>query len=147
MSEAPRSVLVVPVADAERLAGVCTLARVRAHVVPVAGAGCVLVPAGGGAVGPADAGRAAAKLSRLVQGADVVVLTAGADAVSAQGWRGGVRQQDPRAGLLLSSWPDDVQRLLLGRLDPAGVAGALEGGTGSRWRAAWRMARGRQQQG
>ncbi|PPK95206.1 hypothetical protein CLV92_10627 [Kineococcus xinjiangensis] len=137
-AEPSRSVLVVPVEGAERLSAVCTLARVRGRVVPVEGAGCVLLPAA-----PADAEAAAAKLSTLVQGADVVVLTSAAGAVTAQRWRGGRRQEDPKAGLLLSVWPDAVQRLLLGRLDPAEVPGTRDGGEGPRWRAAWSLARSR----
>ena len=134
-----RPLLVVPVADAERLAPVCTLARVRGRLVPVEGAGCVLVPQDAG-----GAQEAAAKLSRLVRGADVVLLGVDGNAVTAQRWRGGVRGQDAAApGLLLSTWPDTVQRLLLGGLDPSEVAGARDVGHGSRWRAAWGLARGR----
>ena len=131
--------LVVPVADPARLASVCTLARVRGRLVPVEGAGCVLLPE------PADGAQdAAAKLSRLVQGADVVLLALDGDVITAQRWRGGTRGQDAAApGLLLSTWPDAVQGLLLGRLDPAHADGAREVGHGSRWKAAWGLARGR----
>ena len=138
-----RTLLVAPVAAAARLADVCTLARVRGRLVPVEGAGCVLLPEVG-----QDPGEAAARLSRLVQGADVVVLTVAEDAVTAQRWRAGSRQQDPpSAGLLLSTWPDDVQRLLLGRIDAADVAGTRTAGRGSRWRAAWSLARSRRREG
>ena len=121
--------LVLPVADAERAADLCALASMSADVVPVAGVGAVVLPAAG------QAGAGAQALSRLLRGADVLLLTAGEDAVAAQLWRGGARGEDPRAGLLLATWPDDVQRLLLGRLEPGDVAGTASSAGRSRWRA------------
>ena len=138
MSPVPRTAVVVPVSDADRLAAACTLARVRGQVVPVEGAGCVLLPAEGTAP---DA--AAAALSRLLAAADVVVLDAAEGSVSARAWRGGRRAPDPVAGLLLSSWPAAVQRLLLGSLAPEEVPGTRTGGEGPRWRAALSLARRR----
>ena len=127
--------LVLPVTDAERAADLCALASVVADVVPVEGVGAVVVPAPGGA----EAGARA--LSKLLRGADVLVLTATQDAVAAQRWRGGARGEDPRAGLLLATWPDDVQRLLLGRLAPADVLGAASSAGRSRWGAVRSLAR------
>ena len=133
-----RSVLVVPVADARRLAEVCTLAQVHAHVVPVRGLGCVLVTEDPG-TGEQDV----QTLSRLVQGAELVLLTVGEDSIEGQTWSAGVRGTDPRPGLLLSVWPDVVQQLVLGRLDPAQAAGAATGGEGSRMGAFWKLLRGK----
>ena len=127
----------LPVADAGRAADLCALASVAADVVPVEGVGAVVVP------GPGEAEAGARALSGLLRGADVLVLTATDDAVAAQRWRGGVRQEDPRAGLLLATWPDDVQRLLLGRLAPGDVAGTASSAGRSRWRAVRSLVRRR----
>jgi len=127
----------VPVADAERAADLCALASVAADVVPVDGVGAVVVP------GPGEAEAGARALSKLLRGADVVVLTATQDAVAAQRWRGGARGEDPRAGLLLATWPDDVQRLLLGRLAPADAPGTTSSAGRSRWRAVRSLVRAR----
>ncbi|ABS04644.1 hypothetical protein [Kineococcus radiotolerans] len=137
-----RSVLVVPVANARKLAEVCTAAGVNAFVVPVKGLGCVLVTEDP-ATGEADAGT----LSRLLQGAEVVLLTVGEDSIEGQTWAGGRRGEDPRPGLLLSVWPDVVQQLVLGRLDPAEAAGAAAGGDGSRIGAFWKLFRSRSEDG
>ncbi|MCI2239736.1 hypothetical protein MO973_41660 [Paenibacillus sp. TRM 82003] len=134
---AGRAVLVVPVNDVERLAAVCALAGVRASVVLVRGVGCVVVPDR-----PADAEAGAARLSRLVRGADVLLVsrTGGRDAGAA--WRGGVRGAvDADAALLLASWPATVEGLLAGELDPA-EAGGVRSAAGPRARLAWRLLRG-----
>ncbi|WP_432562769.1 hypothetical protein [Kineococcus sp. SYSU DK003] len=133
-----RSALVVPVANAKKLAEVCTLAEVHAHVVPVKGLGCVLVTEDPG-TGEQDA----QTLSRLVQGAEIVLLTVGEESIEGQTWRSGERGEDPRPGLLLSVWPDLVQQLVLGRVDPAEAAGAAASGEGSRRGAFWRLLRGK----
>lgn len=132
-----RSVLVVPVANARKLAEVCAGAGVDAVVVPVRGLGCVLVTADPG-TGEADA----ATLSRAVAGAEVVLLSVGEDSIEGQTWTGGERGDDPRPGLLLSVWPDVVQQLVLGRLDPAEAAAAA-GGEGGRIGSFWKLFRGK----
>jgi hypothetical protein len=136
-----RSVLVVPVVNARKLAEVCTLADVHAHVVPVKGLGCVLVTQDP-ATGEADA----QTLSRLITGAEIVLLTVGEESIEGQTWRDGDRGEDPRPGLLLSVWPDVVQQLVLGRLDPAEAAGSAQGGDGSRMGALWKLFRGKDEQ-
>jgi hypothetical protein len=133
-----RSVLVAPVANAKKLAEVCTIAKVNAFVVPVKGLGCVLVTEDP-ATGEADA----ETLSRVLQGAEIVLLTVGQDSIEGQSWVGGERGDDPKPGLLLSVWPDLVQQLVLGRLDPAEAAGAAAGGEGSRIGAFWKLFRGK----
>lgn len=133
-----RSALVVPVLNAKKLAEVCTLADVHAHVVPVKGLGCVLVTEDP-ATGEADA----ATLSKIVSGAEIVLLTVGEESIEGQAWTGGERGDDPKPGLLLSIWPDVVQQLVLGRLDPAEAAGSAAGGDGSRAGAFWKLFRGR----
>ncbi|WP_432496180.1 hypothetical protein [Kineococcus gypseus] len=131
-----RSVLVVPVADARKLAEVCTVAGVRAHVVPVRGVGCVLVTED-----PTTGERDARALSQAVRRAEVLLLTVGEDSIEGQSWTAGERGTDPRPGLLLSVWPDQVQQLVLGRVDPARAAGAAQGGEGSRIGAFWKLFR------
>ena len=133
-----RSVLVAPVADAARLAGVCTLAEVHAWVVPVRGLGCVLVTHDP-ATGEADA----EKLSTVLRGAELVLLTVGEESIEGQTWVGGQRGDDPKPGLLLSMWPDVVQQLVLGRLDAAEAEQAAQGGEGSRIGAFWKLFRGK----
>ena len=133
-----RSALVVPVANAAKLAEVCTLAEVRAHVVPVRGLGCVLVT-----LDPATGERDAEVLSRVLRTVEVVLLSVGEESIEGQTWSAGARGDDPKPGLLLSVWPDVVQQLVLGRLDPAQAAGAAEGGEGSRIGAFWKLFRGR----
>jgi hypothetical protein len=133
---------VLPVPTAARAADLCALAGVSADVVPVLPAGIAALPVAGGTASPGSgvpAGAwgvdAAERLSRLLRGLDVVLLLAGEDQVSAQRWAGGARGEDPRAGLLLATWPDDVQRLLLGRLDPADVEGSATSAGRGRWSA------------
>ncbi|NIZ92783.1 hypothetical protein [Kineococcus rubinsiae] len=133
-----RSVLVVPVADAAKLAEVCTLAELHAWVVPVRGLGCVLVTQDP-ATGEADAER----LSAVLRAAELVLLTVGEESIEGQTWTGGKRGEDPKPGLLLSVWPDVVQQLVLGRLDPAEAEQAANGGEGSRIGAFWKLFRGK----
>ena len=129
-----RSAIVVPVTSARKLAEVCTLARVAAHVVPVRGLGCVLVTHD-----PATGEQDVEALSKVVRGGELVLFTVGEESIEGQTWQDGTRGDDPKAGLLLSVWPDTVQQLVLGRLDPAEAAGAAEGGEGSRRGALWRL--------
>ncbi|WP_432483334.1 hypothetical protein [Kineococcus esterisolvens] len=131
-----RSVLVVPVADARKLVELCTLAGVRAHVVPVRGLGCVLVTHD-----PATGEDDAQKLSAVLRQAQLLLLTVREEAIEGQSWIAGERGEDPKPGLLLSVWPDQVQQLVLGRLDPAEAAGAAQGGEGGRAGAFWRLFR------
>lgn len=72
-----------------------------------------------------------------------MLLTVGEDSIEGQTWVGGQRGDDPKPGLLLSVWPDVVQQLVLGRLDPAEAAGAAAGGEGSRIGAFWKLFRGK----
>ncbi|WP_432573980.1 hypothetical protein [Kineococcus sp. SYSU DK005] len=131
-----RSVLVVPVAAARKLAEVCTVAGVRAHVVPVRGVGCVLVTED-----PATGEQDAQALSAVVRQAEVLLLTVREESIEGQSWTAGQRGPDPKPGLLLSVWPDEVQRIVLGRVDPAEAAGAAQGGEGSRIGAFWKLFR------
>ncbi|WP_432534792.1 hypothetical protein [Kineococcus arenarius] len=132
-----RAVLVVPVNDVERLATLCVLAGFQASVVPVRGVGCVVVPDRA-----SEARSSAVRLSRLLRGADVVLLRRDEGATDAAAWRGGVRGEvDADAALLLASWPAAVGQLLSGELDPA--AGGTPTGADSRARAAWKLLRGR----
>lgn len=133
-----RSVLVAPVADAVQLAGVCTLAEVHAWIVPVRGLGCVLVTHD-----PATGEQDAEKLSTVLRGAELVLLSVGEESIEGQTWVGGERGEDPRPGLLLSMWPDVVQQLVLGRLDAAEAEQAAHGGEGSRIGAFWKLFRGK----
>lgn len=114
-----RAVVLVPVAEADRLAAMCTLARVQATVAPVADVGCAVVPT------DATSGEdAAQRLSRLLGRADVLLLTSSEGQVEAERWRAGALADAPAPGLVLASLPDTVERLLLGS-DPAGLAGAV----------------------
>ncbi|MFB9378924.1 hypothetical protein ACFFKU_06115 [Kineococcus gynurae] len=129
-----RSVIVAPVADARKLAEVCTLASVHAHVVPVKGLGCALVT-----VDPASGEADVEKLSAVLRGAEIVLLVVREEAIEGQTWRDGQRGEDPRPGLLLSLWPDVMQQLVLGKLDAAEAAGAALGGEGSRIGSFWKL--------
>ncbi|WP_432548151.1 hypothetical protein [Kineococcus sp. SYSU DK004] len=133
------AVLVVPATNARKLAEVCTLADVHAWVVPVRGLGCALV-----AQDPATGERDAEALSTVLRGAELVLLLRGEESIDGQTWRDGQRGEDPRAGLLLSVWPDTVQRLVLGSLDPA-EAGGVAGGDGSKAGAFWKLFKGRRE--
>ncbi len=149
---ARRAVLVLPVATAPRAADLCALSGVSATCVAVERAGVVVVPDAREGVSPGMAGvDAAERTSRLLRGVDVVLLLVGggsgptgagpADAglegqVDVQTWRGGQQATGGRpAGLLLASWPDDVLRLLLGRLEAAAVDGAVSSAGRGRWSA------------
>ncbi|WP_337059692.1 hypothetical protein [Kineococcus sp. G2] len=134
---ADRAVLVVPVNDVERLAALCALARLQASAVPVPGVGCVLVPDR-----PAETEAGAARLSRLVRGADVLVVRRSGDRDTGAAWRGGLRGAvDVDAPLLLANWPAAVEGLLAGELDPA-RAGGVRSTAGSRVRVALRLLSG-----
>lgn len=124
-----RDVVVVPVADARRLATLCAMVGVPADVLPLAGAGSAVVPraavsAGSPATAQSTATDAAAALSRLTRGAGVVHLTYDGDRVSGQRWQDGAAREEVAAGLLLSALPGLVSDLLTGTRDPSSVPDA-----------------------
>lgn len=128
-----RVVVVAPVADAGRLAGVLALARVRADVAPLAGRGC-LVAARPGAEDAADA--VVRGTSRALGAAPVVVLRTDARAgsggsVRAEQWVRGARQSgadvERSPGLVLAGLPGDAERVVHGAVR----VGELDGATTS----------------
>ena len=145
---AERVIVVAPVADAGRLAGVLALAGVRADVAPLDGRGCLVAarpPAGpaaaGGATGPDAVVRGT---SRALAAAPVVVLRADVrEGSGGEGGRGGsvraeewVRGQrrhgadvERSPGLVLAGLPEDAERVVHGtrRVDELDGATTSEG--------------------
>lgn len=123
-----RVVLVVPVAEAERVAAVAALVRQRVDVAPLDGRGCVVAPQSA----TTDPDGVAAALSRAVPAAPLLVLRSdvGADggAVRVEQWTRGSRDLgadvESSPGLVLANLPDDVERVLHGAVGVPDLPGA-----------------------
>ncbi|WP_299037363.1 hypothetical protein [uncultured Pseudokineococcus sp.] len=121
-----RVVVVAPVADAGRLAGVLALAGVRADVAPLGGRGCLVAAraAAGEAGADADASDAVVRgTSRALGAAPVVVLRTdvrggAGGSVRAEEWVRGQRRHgadvERSPGLVLAGLPDDAERVVHG---------------------------------
>lgn len=122
------AVIVVPVNDVARMVALCRVVGLTGTVVPVRSVGCVVVLG-------SDSGlrRPVARLSRLVRGADVLLVERSGDVHVGRAWRRGA-EAAADVEVLLASWPAAVRDLLSGSLDPFEVAG-VGIGQGSRPRA------------
>jgi hypothetical protein len=123
------ALLVTQVAEAEPLAAVCSLAGVQADVV-ASGVGAMAVlrdPRAGAA--------AAAGVSRLLAGTQLVLLERRAGAIAATTWSGGTQGEDVAPGLVLAEGPTLLEDLLLGDLAAAEVDGAVASTGISRFKA------------
>ena len=120
MSQNSRTVLVVPVPDASRLAAACALVNIDADVVPLGAAGSAVVPVAG-----ADAGEAGRRLSRVLGRADVLALHHAEGQVRAERWQRGTVRETPAPGLAMSAVPGAVERLLLTDVQPSAMEGAV----------------------
>ena len=136
-----RVVVVAPVVDAGRLAGVLALAGVRADVAPLEGRGCLVAARSAGGQADADAHGSDAVVrgtSRALAAAPVVVLRTdvrggAGGSVRAEEWVRGERRHgadvERSPGLVLAGLPDDAERVVHGtaRVDELDGAVSSEG--------------------
>lgn len=137
------ALLLTQVVAAEPLAAVCSLAGVQAQAVgsPLGSVAVLTDPAVGAA--------AAANVSRMLPGTEVVLLERRDGSIAAAVWSRGVRDEEVAPGLVLAEGPAVLEDLLLGDTTAADLEGAVSSVGISRFRAmrlltkAARQARGR----
>jgi len=151
------AVVLTPIASAQVLAALCSMAKVEADIIPTkrgALAAKVITTSGeldpeellSGA--PAEAKELAATLSGTTK-LGVVLLTArlGEDqdgitgTISARSFDKGTEGEEVAPGLILAQSDDVVEQILVGSLDPAEAPGRVVPGEMSRWQAARLMAK------
>ena len=123
------AVLVLPVARARELAQLCALVGAHGVLVPVGRSAHALV-----LHEPAAADVAAQQISRILRGAEVLLVTrsgaeggsSSAGQLQATRWRAGAVHEALTAGVLLATLPDVLERLVLGLGDPADAPGAVD---------------------
>lgn len=125
MEEPGLAVLVVPVAQAARLAAACGAVGIAGHVVPTGQGGapapCLVV-----LDDPGASTTAAQRLSRILGRAAVIVLRRADGQLEAERWEMGRLGDAPPAGLLVQGLPDLVSSVLVGGVEPETVPGAVE---------------------
>jgi len=134
------AILLTPVVAAEPLAAVCVLAGVHADAVG-SNAGSLAVLAD-----PTTASTAAANVSRMLPGTQLVLLERRDSSIEAGVWSHGVRgDQVVAPGLFLDEGPAVLEDLLLGDTTPADLEGTVPSAGISRFealrlisKAAWR---------
>ncbi len=137
------ALLLTQVVAAEPLAAVCSLAGVQAEAVGSA-AGSVAV-----LTDPTAGAAAAAGVSRMLPGTEVVLLERRAGSIAAAVWSRGARDEEVAPGLVLAEGPAVLEDLLLGSTTPGDLEGTVPSAGMSRFRAmrlltkAARQARGR----
>lgn len=116
-----RIIALTPFGRPDQLAAACVLAKIHGTVVPVGDFSAI-------ALGDdSDEARAAtASLSELAGRHELLLLISSDEHIDASGWRGGKHENDVPAGLALSNLPDELEDLVLGRTDPADVAGSID---------------------
>jgi len=119
------ALLLTQVVAAEPLAAVCTLAGVRAVAI---GSIAVLED-------PTTGPQAAAAVSRLLKGTDLVLCERRAGAIAASRWSLGSHDEDLAPGLLLDSGPAVLEDLLLGDVVPGDLDGVVSSADISRFKA------------
>lgn len=131
------AVLLTQVASAAPLAAVCALSAVPADALdtPVGALAVLRDPN----AGPA----AAAAVSRLLAGTQVVLLERREGRLAATGYADGADEGELAAGLVLSEGPPVLEDLLLGGAGPEVLAGAVDSTGISRWKAMRMLATGR----
>src|SRR5699024_5724382 len=151
------AVVLTPIASAQVLAALCSMAKVEADIIPTkrgALAAKVITTSGeldpeellSGA--PAEAKELATTLSGTTK-LGVVLLTArlGEDqdgitgTISARSFDKGTEGEEVAPGLILAQSDDVVEQILVGSLDPAEAPGRVVPGEMSRWQAARLMAK------
>lgn len=121
-TEPTLALLLTQVAGSEPLVAVCALAQVAADVV-ASRIGAIAVLRERAGTAPAEA---AAAVSALLAGSEVVLVTRAGSQLSATRYEGGERGADIPAGLLLDSAPQDLEDLILGEKTVADLAGVAD---------------------
>lgn len=151
------AVVLTPIASAQVLAALCSMAKIEADIIPTKrGALAAKVITTSGELDPGEllsgAPSEATELAETLSGTTklgVVLLTArlgeGADGVtgtiSARAFDNGTEGDEVAPGLILAQSDDVVEQILLGSLDPAEAKGRLVPTEMSRWQAARLMAK------
>lgn len=112
-----RTVVVTPFGSAEQLTAACVLASVRGTVVPTGNFTTLVVPDEGSGVAAATA------VSRLAGKNDVLLMVNSDEQIEASQWRKGEKIAEVPPGLALANLPSEVEKLVLGLTEPAGVEG------------------------
>ena len=123
------ALLLTQVVAAEPLAAVCSLAGVQAEAVG-SSAGSVAV-----LTDPTAGDQAAAALSRVLAGTEVVLLERRDASIAATVWSGGARDEEVAPGLVLAEGPAVLEDLLLGDTTPADLEGTVPSASISRFKA------------
>lgn len=130
-TEVEFAALITQLASAQALAAACSLAQVAADALPVeTGALAVLTERGAGA--PAGA---ATRLSGLVKGVPLILVTRHRGQLTMTRYRDGEAGDTLAPGLVLSGAPADLEGLLIGTTRVEGAEGAVASSSISRWRA------------
>lgn len=125
-----RTIALTPFGRPDQLAAACVLAKIHGTVVPVGEFSAIAL--GDDAEG---ARAAAASLSELAGGHELLLLISTDEHIDASQWRHGTHESDVAAGLALSSLPDALEDLVLGRTAPADVDGSIDTSSMSRLQA------------
>jgi hypothetical protein len=123
------AVLLTQVVAAEPLAAVCSLAGVQAEAIgSTAGSVAVLTD-------PTSGAGAAADVSRLLPGTEVVLLERRDGSIVAAVWSRGTREEEVAPGLVLAEGPAVLEDLLLGDTTAADLEGTVSSAGMSRFKA------------
>jgi len=126
-----RTIVVTPFGRADQLAAACVLTGIGGDVVPVGEFSAIVYDGTDVSAGNA----AAAKISELAKGHEVLLLVRSEEQIDAGHFRNGAREADVPAGLALTNLPAEVEGLLLETLAPADVEGHIDTATMSRMQA------------
>lgn len=127
---ATRTIALTPFGRPDQLAAACVLAKIHGTVVPVGEFSAIAL--GDDA---AEARAAAASLSELSGEHELLLLISTDEHIDASQWRHGKHESDVPAGLALSSLPDALEELVLGRTAPADIDGSIDTRSMSRLQA------------
>lgn len=127
---ATRTIALTPFGRPDQLAAACVLAKIHGTVVPVGDFSAIAL--GDDAE---EARVAAASLSELAGGHELLLLISTDEHIDATQWRHGKHESDVPAGLALSSLPDELEDLVLGKAAPADVTGSIDTRSMSRLQA------------
>nr|WP_244954119.1 hypothetical protein [Spelaeicoccus albus] len=103
------------------MAAACVLAKIHGTVVPVGDFSAIALGDDSD-----EARTAAASLSELAGRHELLLLISTEEHIDASQWRHGKHENDVPAGLALSSLPDELEDLVLGRTEPSAVKGSID---------------------
>lgn len=130
-SQGALAVVLTQVADAGPLAAACALAGVEVDAAPTS-VGAVAVCR---RTGEGEPEAVAEAISRLLSNTPVLLVVRRDGALVATRWTGGSAAAEVAPGLVLDGAPPEVEGLLVGTLDVAGLDGVVSSVGMGRWRA------------